>query len=314
MGAGATGRFRAVQTVGLVGCGSWGRNILRDLVALGCSVLVVDRSDHGQDNARQYGAAATFRGVEELPEVEGIVVAVQVLEHAHVVERLIPRRVPIFVEKPLTCDPAAAGRIVEAAPDRVFVMDKWRYHPGVERLAALARSGDLGPVVALETVRAGWGNPHRDVDGIWVLTPHDLSIGLEILGHIPSPRAASAEVTTAGVTGLVALLGETPWFRLEVGTRCVPRTRRITLRCRDGLATLVDGSAHHVEVFVGGGIDDTEPAPEKILVSDELPLLRELRAFLLYLQGGPPPRSSAAEGALVVETIARLRQMAGLAR
>jgi predicted dehydrogenase len=301
-----------MHTVGLVGCGTWGRNILRDLVSLGASVLVVDRSHRGRADARDGGAAAVLKTIDDLPEVEGIVVAVQVVEHAAALDALIPRRVPIFVEKPLTADAATARRIAKAAPDRIFVMDKWRYHPGVERLAALAGSGQLGPVLGLETTRIGWGNPHPDVDGIWVLAPHDLSIALEILGHIPSPRAASAETTPAGVTGLVALLGDKPWYRLEVGTRSVPRTRRITLRCRDGIATLADGWSHHVDVFVGGGIDDEEPAPERLEVSDELPLLRELRVFLEHLEGGPPPRSSAEEGALSVETIARLRELAGV--
>jgi predicted dehydrogenase len=303
-----------VHSIGLVGCGSWGRNILRDLTFLGCSVVVVDRAEPGRANARDGAATEIFATTDDLPDVEGIIVAVPVLEHAEVIETLIPRGVPIFVEKPLTSDPVSAGRIAEAAPSLVFVMDKWRYHPGVECLAALAASGELGPVVGLETVRTGWGNSDPNVDGIWVLTPHDLSIALEILGHIPSPRAAAAEVTAVGVTGLFALLGDKPWFRLEVGTRCVPGMRRITLRCRDGIATLSDGWSHHVDVFVGGGFDDTEPAPDRREVSDELPLLRELRVFVGHLEGGPPPRSSAAEAALAVGTIARLREMAGLPR
>ena len=47
-------------------------------------------------------------------------------------------------------------------------------------------------------------------------------------------------------------------------------------------------------------------------MSPELPLLRELRAFLDHLDGGPPPRSSAAEGAAIVRTISELRLLAGL--
>ena len=59
---------------------------------------------------------------------------------------------------------------------------------------------------------------------------------------------------------------------------------------------------------------DGDEAETRLPVSTELPLLRELRAFVEHLRGGPPPRSSAAEGAAVVEAVARLRELAGLPR
>ena len=52
--------------------------------------------------------------------------------------------------------------------------------------------------------------------------------------------------------------------------------------------------------------------PVKRPISTELPLLGELRAFVEHVEGGPPPRSSAAEGAKVVAVIAELRALAGL--
>jgi hypothetical protein len=57
--------------------------------------------------------------------------------------------------------------------------------------------------------------------------------------------------------------------------------------------------------------EDLGAEPERRPVSGEMPLLRELRAFVDHVRGGPPPRSSAAEGLLVVERIAELRHMAG---
>lgn len=172
--------------LGLVGCGRWGRLILRDLRALDCGVTVVARSD---DTARraQDGGAAVVRSIDDLPEVAGVVVAVPILAHPEVVESVLGLGVPIFVEKPLAADPTWAETIVARAGDRVFVMDKWRYHPGIESLRDIARSEELGAVVALETVRTGWGNPNDDVDGVWHLAPHDLSIVNEILGYIPEP-------------------------------------------------------------------------------------------------------------------------------
>ena len=53
----------------------------------------------------------------------------------------------------MTADAASARRLAERAPDRLFVMDKWRYHPGVEAMRREARSGRLGRVLTIRTSR-----------------------------------------------------------------------------------------------------------------------------------------------------------------
>jgi predicted dehydrogenase len=287
-----------------VGCGSWGRYILRDLLSLACSVSVVARSP--ESRARAEGADTIVGSVAELPEVDAIVIATPTTTHATVIEQALERGVPVFVEKPLTNDVAAADRLAAAAGERLFVMDKWRYHPGVELLRDLARDGSLGAVRGLLTTRIGWGNPHDDVDAAWVLAPHDLSIALEILGELPGARAAVADLSGDDVQGLVGLLGERPWHRLEVSVRSPERRREVQLVCEEGVALLADGYSEHVLVH-----RDAADEPERREIAAELPLLRELRAFVEHLRGGPPPRSSAGEGALVVRRIAELRSLAG---
>lgn len=250
--------------------------------------------------------------LDDLPQVEGIVIVTPVRTHAPVVESALERNVPVFVEKPLTDEVAAADRLATAAPDRLFVMDKWRYHPGVELLGAIVREGELGGVVGLRTSRLGWGNPH-DVDSVWVLAPHELSIGLEILGEVHAPRAAVADAVDGYAFGLVGLLGQRPWHTLEISTRSAERRRRVSLICEAGVAVLPDAYSDEIRIFRSdGATKTTPPEPELRPISSELPLLRELGAFLEHLDGGPPPRSSAAEGAAVVRVITELRALAGL--
>lgn len=298
--------------IALVGCGRWGRHILRDLRSLGCEVPVVARSEESRARASEGGAEHIVSDVDELPEVAGAVVATPTTTHVQVAERLLPRDIPLFVEKPLGHDSAAVERLATAAADRLFVMDKWRYHPGVELLRDLAASGELGDVVGLRTVRVGWGNPHDDTDGIWHLLPHDLSIALEILGDVPTPRLAVADFADGIPAGVVAALGVTPWVVTEVSTRSHARRREVALRGTDGVAVLPDGYADHLLVGRGVGSGDREPDLEPRPVSTELPLLRELRAFVEHVRGGPPPRSSAPEGLGIVKAIARVRELAGL--
>ncbi len=298
--------------IGLVGCGKWGAFVLRDLVALGSEVTVAVRSAEGRAAAAEGQAAGVVDTLDDLPEVDGIVVVTPTKAHAPVVESALERDVPVFVEKPLTDDLEAADRLAAAAPDRLFVMDKWRYHPGVELLAAIARDDELGGVAGVRTSRLGWGNPH-DVDSVWVLAPHDLSIGLEILGEVPAPRSAVADAVDGHALGLVGLLGHRPWHVLEVSTRSIERRREVSLVCEDGVAVLPDSYSEDVRIYRGRDpAEPTPPEPELRPISTELPLLRELRAFLEHLDGGPPPRSSAAEGAAIVRAVTELRSLAGL--
>ena len=295
-----------------MGCGRWGRFVLRDLVALGGEVTVAVRSADSRAAALEGGAASVVESADDLTGVEGIVVATPTQTHADVVERALEHGVPVFVEKPVTDDVASAERLAQAAPDRLFVMDKWRYHPGIEHLAAVARDGELGRVVGLRTSRIGWGNPH-DVDAAWIFVPHELSIALEILGVPPAPKSAVADTVDGTVVGLIGLVGDDPWHALEVSARSAERSREVSLLCEQGIAVLPDPYSEHVRIFRRTApAESTVPEPELRPISTELPLLRELRAFLEHLDGGPPPRSSAAEGAAAVRAITELRALAGL--
>jgi predicted dehydrogenase len=284
--------------------------VLRDLVGLGCDVTVVVRSPTGRRDALD-GASAVVGSVEELPAVDGVVVVTPTTTHADVLAQVLELGVPVFVEKPLTDDPEAALALAARALDRLFVMHKWRYHPGVEELAAIARTSELGPVHSLRTTRIGWGNPHGDVDGVWMLAPHDISIVHEILGAVPAPRAAMIERSAGMITGLVGLLGERePNAVIEVSIASAQRRRELRLVCQDGVAALAGPYSDHVLITRGDLQRDVTRIDERRPISTELPLLRELRAFVAHLDGGPPPRSSAADGAAEVVTIERLKVLA----
>jgi predicted dehydrogenase len=288
--------------------------VLRDLRALGAAVHVVARSEGSVAAAREGGAASVVARAEDLPPVAGALVASASSSHAAVVEALLPRGVPLFVEKPLTMDAASADRIAAAGAGRLFLMEKWRYHPGVEALRGLARSGALGPVLGLRTTRVQWGGRHADMDCIWTLLPHDLSIFQEVVGPLPPVAFAAAETAEGAATGLdLRLEGEGPWLQAAVSARSPVHRRVVALHGRDGVAVLEDAYAKAVTVWrprPGGGYGD--PLREDLPLRGEMPLLAEVGAFLRFLEGGPPPRGSAAEGAAAVRRISEARALAGL--
>lgn len=248
-----------------------------------------------------------------MPEAKGFVVATPTLTHAAVLPELVSRRKPIFVEKPPIDGFEKAQTLVRDAGERIFVMDKWRYHPGVEALAACAKSGALGNILGIRSFRLGWHNPHRDVDAVWILLRHDLSIVYEILGFLPPAQAAIAAVPRHAHSSLIAVLGGsagTPQVTMEISANH-PVARRSVVIGNKASAQLADSNDDRIIIAegmpeVGAGMVEHQK------VDKELPLLRELRAFLEYVRGGPAPRSSAAEGLLFVERLTNLRRLAGL--
>ena len=226
--------------IGLIGCGRWGKFILRDLVSLECEVWVVANSTLSMKNASEYGAHKIVGLVSELhQDLAGYVVAVPTLYHAKVIKQLLSRDRPIFVEKPMTPDPILAQELVKLAGDRLFVMDKWRYHPGIEKIAALVRSGELGKPRVLTTKRTQWGSPHKDVDAVWILLPHDLSITLHILNELPEPIWAISEQAEDRLISLFGQLGYDPTIFIEVSAHTVGKERKISVSFEEG--AIVDG-------------------------------------------------------------------------
>ncbi len=293
--------------IGLVGVGRWGKLILRDLVSLGCEVHVVAVGEQSVANAREFGATSIVGSVAELPELQGAVAAPIVTKHAEVVRELGEAQAgPIYCEKPLTADLAEAEELVAELGDRLFVMDKWRYQAGVLELARLAKSGELGDIQSITLRRVSTRNPHPDVNTIWTHMPHDFSITLELLGEIPPVSHAVGEFVNGEIVGARATLGEAPWVAIEISDGAPESHREARVVGSTGIAVLAGGWSEEVIVrrFDGKG-DQVIPA------QGELPLLAELRAFIGHVNGGPAPKSSAAEGALIVRRVEETLAMAG---
>lgn len=298
----------------LIGCGRWGRNILRDLVALQCEVVVADPDAEARRRAEVSGARRAVADARDLPESDGIVIASSTSTHADLIELSLARGVPVFVEKPMTTDPRQARRLAESGQGRLFVMHKWRYHAGIEELRRIAETGELGRPLGMHLRHTGWGTPHRDVDATWILLPHGLSILLEVLGRVLPARHAFVERLNGAPVALSGVLGDDPWAVLEVSVRSPVKQREFRLHCERGVAWLSEGWSDQIFIARGAGEAGGDAGQiESRRVPAELPLLRELRTFLEHLSGGPPPRSSAEEGALIVDRIGDLRRLAGLA-
>lgn len=297
--------------VGLIGCGIWGANILRDLRSLGATVSVVDPAARARDIAADHGAAI-FADLDSLPATDGLIVATPATTHAEVIDRCLARAVPIFTEKPFTLDLASAQALARAAPDRLFVMHVWRYHPGVAALRDLLAEARFGPADWLRLTRANWTSPRTDVDSVWTMLPHDVSILLELLGELPPPRSAVAEWHGDTPTGIVALLGDRPSAVIETSTRHELKRREVRLHCREAVVVLRGTSPDALEIYRGVAPGIPAPSPERLPIDTKPALVHELETFLNHLRGGPAPKSNMTDALKITGTVLEIRRMAGL--
>jgi predicted dehydrogenase len=290
--------------------------VLRDLLSLGAAVQVAAPTESTRKYALEQGARAAHADVGDIRDVDGYVIVAPTSLHAWMIDRLLPTGKPIFVEKPLCIDPADARRIADRGQGRVFVMDKWRYHPGIQRIADLKKRGELGEVLSVRMVRMGWGLRHRDMDSLSMLLPHDLSILLHVIGDIPMLRSAIRTTVSPGDGGMIAVLGGdagAPLVTLETSVATPEHRRSFTFVGERATAQLADACETCVRLRRGPP-GNLSAAAESLDASGPLPLLRELEVFVEHLRGGPAPVSSANEGRRVVERIAEIRQMLGLGK
>ena len=291
----------------MVGPGRWGQLIVRDLTALGAEVWAVAMSEESAAVAKARGAAHLVDSVEALPELDGYVIATPEKTHLQVVQALLPRGRPMFVEKPLGVDVEQARGLPSAARGLVFVMHKWRYHPGIEAMAEIARSRELGPPVGLTLQRLQWGGPKRETSPLWVLAPHDLSIALHVLGEVPRPIWAVSHPLAPSGRGAMALLETSSGQRVSINFSydAPAYHRNASLGCTLGAVLLADPLDDHLTIV------RPDQDPERRAISTEAPLLRELRVFLEHLDGGPEPLTALDEEIAILEALDQISRMTG---
>jgi predicted dehydrogenase len=300
------------MTIGLIGCGVWGRNILNELLQLNITVEVIEPDTRLHEAIVKLGVRIK-NTISELSQSDGIIVATPSSTHRLILEQIIPFQVPLFIEKPLTTSYADALLLHKIAHRHVYLMHIWRYHAGIQLLGQIARSGQIGKVTALYSTRANWTSPRTDTDCVWNLAPHDLTIAIEILGHIPAPRFAVVETHTGMARSMTAVLGHQPFVQIEVSNRSVQKRREVRLHGTKGVAILADEKIDYVELYSGD--EYSFPIPnnyQKIYFDPISPLQLEIKAFVDYINGGPAPISDFEEGLKTIEILTQLRTLAGI--
>lgn len=185
----ATERIR----VGVVGVGYWGSKHVRTLSALGCvsNVAVIDSNPARVEQiARNFPALGCYSHLDEaLPHLDAVVIATPPRTHKPLALKAMSAGRHVMVEKPMATSTEDALEMLTAARSMgvtLMVGHTFEYHAAVWKLREQVSSGELGNLYYLDTARLNLGLYQEDVNVVFDLAPHDVSILNYILGAQPT--------------------------------------------------------------------------------------------------------------------------------
>lgn len=171
--------------VAVVGCGYWGPNVVRNLASLeGCEVRALCDSDPGRLASlhRRFPASRAVSSYQQIlddPDIDGVAVCTPVHTHYPLAAAALQAGKHVLVEKPLSDSVETAEILVELAESRgrVLMVDHtFVYSGAVQKMRSIIDAGELGRLLYFDSVRVNLGLFQSDINVVWDLAPHDVSI------------------------------------------------------------------------------------------------------------------------------------------
>lgn len=185
--------------VGVVGCGYWGPNLVRNLAQTRGARLIAccDLDDRRLEWVRDcYPAVRTTNSYQDLLDddrIQAIVIATPISTHFHLARRALEAGKHLLVAKPLAQSVAECVELDALARRNGLVLmvdHTFLYTGAVRKIKELMDAGELGDIYYYDSVRINLGLFQHDTNVIWDLAPHDVSIMLHLLGSVPQRVSA----------------------------------------------------------------------------------------------------------------------------
>lgn len=324
--------------LGLVGCGQWGLNYLRAFGDVdGCEVVAA--ADPSAE--RRALAEKRLRGLRTVsdadallgdPGIDAVVIATPASQHYAVASRALSRGKHVLVEKPMTTTIAEAEKLREQAAGAggvLMVGHVFRHNAAVNYVRDMIRRGDVGDVLYLALTRTNLGPIRTDVNAVWDLMTHDVSIVFHLLNRMPewvsaqgacylTPGVEDAGFATMGFSGGLVANIRVSWLDPR-------KVREVTVVGTRSMVVIDDLSAMPVQVYDKGAV--REPAYESFgefklitrngavtipAIPPSEPLKNQCESFYRATQSGRVEVGDAADGERVVRTICAINESIGL--
>src|SRR5271155_4000447 len=187
---------------GVVGYGYWGPNIVRNLRALeGCQVVgICDQTPAARKRIQaahpDVPVHSDFHELVKSPEVDAIAVITPVWTHYELAKAALEHGKHVFVEKPFTSNTAQAEELINLAEQKnlkIMVDHTFLFTGAVKKISQLLDEGTLGKLYYYDATRVNLGLFQHDINVLWDLAPHDLSIMDHLIKTSPEAIVATGQ-------------------------------------------------------------------------------------------------------------------------
>ncbi len=309
---------QAAPRVAVIGCGYWGKNLVRNFNQLGSLALVADVTEAGRQTAA--GLAPGIPIKQELREAlesdaQGVVISTPAETHFQLVRKALGAGKDVFVEKPLALRAEEGGELVRLAETQgriLMVGHVLEYHPAVVRLNELVAAGELGKVQYIYSNRLSLGKVRREENILWSFAPHDVAIILRLMGSMPlqvvATGGAYVQPNIADVTVTNLLFDNGVRAHIHVSWLHPFKEQRLVVIGSCKMASFDDVAKQLVLYDQRVEVEKGQPVPikgegEQVAFAKDEPLRLECQAFLNAIATRVPPLTDGRSGQRVLQVL-----------
>lgn len=298
------------QKIAVIGCGVWGRNIVRNFYNLGVLEIVCDIDEENLKKVtEQYNGVKVTKDYNEIinnPEITGVVVVTPSHTHYKMVHAMLEAGKNVYVEKPISTVAQEARDLTDLAQSKGLVLMVGHlllYHPAVNRLKMLIEEGALGDVVYAQSDRLNINFFKNDRSVMWDLAPHDVSMISYVTGKAPvrvisavgcsSDRNDIMDITHIGIEFEDGMIG-------QISDSWITPRKHVQLLVRGTKATaILDDTVpeHKLVIFDNYNKDISQNIQLDYLEIE--PLKLECQHFISCCESGKKARSDGDNGFMV---------------
>jgi UDP-2-acetamido-3-amino-2,3-dideoxy-glucuronate N-acetyltransferase len=306
--------------IAVIGCGYWGKNVVRTFHGLGALHCVCDVRPQVLEAVREkYGVRTTSSIADVLAdrEVEGIAIAAPAVQHYQLVRQALEAGKHVLVEKPLALHLSEGRQLADIANSRRLVLmvgHILQYHPAIVKLKELIAAGELGRIKYIYSSRLNLGKLRAEENILWSFAPHDISAVLYLLEEMPT------RIRSHGGTYVNSQVADTTLSTCEFASGVNVhifvswlhpfKEQKLTIVGGKKMAVFDDVKPECKLVLYSHRIDWVDRLPvahsdggQVVSIEKDEPLRVECQHFLDCISNGCKPRTDAAGALQVLEVL-----------